>query len=43
MMNALQELGLVGLTAVGNTHDEADAFYKKAVTALDQRAGAKSP
>jgi hypothetical protein len=36
MMNALEELGLVGLTAVGNTHEEADALYAKAVSTLDQ-------
>ena len=27
MMNALAELGLVGLTAVGNSHEDADALY----------------
>jgi PGM1 C-terminal domain len=40
MMNALQELGLVGLTAVGNSPDEADALYAKAVSALDREAAA---
>ena len=39
MMNALAELGMVGLTAVGNTHEEADALYRKTVAALDQEAG----
>lgn len=38
MMNALPERGLLGLTAVGNTHDEADALYAKTVTALDAKA-----
>lgn len=38
MMNALAELGMVGLTAVGNTHDEADALYRKTVAALDAEA-----
>ena len=38
MMNALSEHGLVGLTAVGNTHEEADAIYKKTVAALDDEA-----
>ena len=38
MMNALEELGLVGLTAVANTHEEADALYTKAVSALDRLA-----
>ena len=42
MMNALQELGLVGLTAVGNTPDEADGLYEKAVAALDREAAAFS-
>jgi hypothetical protein len=36
MMNALEQLGLVGLTAVGNSHDEADRLYAQAVSALDQ-------
>jgi hypothetical protein len=39
MMNALAELGMVGLTAVGNTHEEADALYRKTVAALDEEAG----
>ena len=38
MMNALAELGLVGLTAVGNTHEEADALYARTVAALDREA-----
>jgi hypothetical protein len=38
MMNALAELGLVGLTAVGNSHAEADALYAKTVAALDTEA-----
>jgi hypothetical protein len=38
MMNALEELGLVGLTAVGNTHDEASTFYEKAAAAVDFEA-----
>jgi hypothetical protein len=40
MMNAVGELGLLGLTAVGNTHDEADEFYGRTVAALDREAGA---
>lgn len=35
MMNALNEIGLVGLTAVGNTHAEADTIYRRAVEAVD--------
>ena len=38
MMNALAELGMVGCTAVGNTHEEADALYRKTVAALDAEA-----
>jgi hypothetical protein len=38
MMNALAELGLVGLTAVGNSHDEADELYRKTIAALDHEA-----
>lgn len=40
MMNAIGELGRVGLTAVGNTHDEAEAIYQRTVAALDAEAGA---
>ena len=40
MMSALAECGSVGLTAVGDSHDEAEAFYKKAVAALDEESAA---
>ncbi len=40
MMNALGELGLLGLTAVANSHLEAEAMYQKAVSALDEEARA---
>jgi hypothetical protein len=40
MMSALAECGSVGLTAVGDSHSEAEAFYKKAVSALDEEAAA---
>ncbi len=40
MMSALAECGSVGLTAVGESHAEADAFYRKAVAALDEEAAA---
>jgi PGM1 C-terminal domain len=40
MLNALAELGLVGLTAVGNTHEEARALYQRTVAALDEEARA---
>src|SRR5438094_1294422 len=38
MMSALGELGRMGLTAVGNSHQEAKALYKRAVAVLDQEA-----
>src|SRR6266704_1714487 len=39
MMSALGELGRMGLTAVGNSHEEARATYKRAVAVLDQETG----
>jgi hypothetical protein len=38
MMSALGEMGRTGLTAVGNSHEEAKAIYTRAVTVLDQEA-----
>jgi hypothetical protein len=38
MMSALGELGRIGLTAVGDSADEADALYAKAVRILEQEA-----
>ena len=38
MMSALGELGRMGLTAVGNSHQEAKATYTRAVAVLDQEA-----
>ena len=35
MMNALADTGSLGLTAVGNTHADADAIYERAVAVLD--------
>jgi len=43
MMSALGELGRMGLTAVGNSHEEAKALYKRAVAVLDQEARQDSP
>jgi PGM1 C-terminal domain len=40
MMNALGEEGVVGLTAVGNTQEEADALYRRTIEALDAEAHA---
>src|SRR6266540_5316671 len=39
MMSALGELGRTGLTAVGNSHEDAKATYERAVAVLDQEAG----
>ena len=39
MMNALGENGMLGLTAVGNSHEEATATYEKAVHVLEQESG----
>jgi hypothetical protein len=36
MMSALGELGRMGLTAVGNSHEDAKAMYTRALTVLDQ-------
>ena len=36
MMSALGELGRTGLTAVGDSHEDAKAMYKRAVAVLDQ-------
>ena len=36
MMSALGELGRTGLTAVGNSRDEAKALYERAIAVLDQ-------
>jgi hypothetical protein len=38
MMSALAELGWTGLTAVGRSHEEADAIYERAVAVLDEEA-----
>jgi hypothetical protein len=39
MMSALGDRGRFGLTAVGDTHDDADALYRKAVATVDAEAG----
>jgi hypothetical protein len=36
MMSALGELGRTGLTAVGDSHEDAKALYERAVAVLDQ-------
>jgi hypothetical protein len=40
MMSGLGELGRTGLTAVGNSHEEARTRYARAVTVLDEEAQA---
>jgi len=40
MMSALGELGRTGLTAVGNSHDDAKATYNRAVAVLDEETRA---
>ena len=42
MMNAIGENGLVGMTAVGNSHEDAAAIYDRAVKALDAESGPES-
>ncbi len=39
MMSALGELGRTGLTAVGNSHEDAKAMYERAVTVLNRETG----
>lgn len=39
MMNAIAENGLLGLTAVGDSHDDAMALYQRTVAVLDDEAG----
>ena len=39
MMSALGELGRMGLTAVGNSHEDAKAIYNRALAVLDQETG----
>jgi len=38
MMSALGELGRMGLTAVGNSHEQAMATYNRALAVLDEEA-----
>lgn len=38
MMSALGDRGRLGLTAVGDSHEEADALYERAVAVLDAEA-----
>jgi hypothetical protein len=38
MINGIGEQGALGLTAVGNTREEADALYQKTIDVLDAEA-----
>jgi PGM1 C-terminal domain/ATP-grasp domain len=43
MMSALGELGRTGLTAVGDSHEDAKALYERAVAILDQETAYPQP
>ena len=43
MMSALGELGRTGLTAVGNSHEDAKAMYERAVAVMDQETSEPAP
>jgi hypothetical protein len=38
MMSALPEFGRVGLTAIGESHEQADELYERTVRALEEEA-----
>src|SRR5256714_278679 len=40
MMSALGELGRTGMTAVGDSHEDAKATYERAIAVLDEETGA---
>ena len=42
MMSALGELGRTGLTAVGNSHEDAKALYDRAIAVLDEETRAEA-
>jgi hypothetical protein len=42
MIGALSQYGKIGLTAIGNSHAEADAMYERALAILDRETGASS-
>ena len=39
MIGALSQFGKVGLTAIGNSREESDKFYERALAVLDREAG----
>jgi hypothetical protein len=38
MLSMLPEIGRVGLTAVADSHAEADALYRRTIAVLDEEA-----
>jgi len=42
MMAALAEDGWIGMTAVGNTAEDADRIYREAIAVLDEEAAAST-
>ena len=40
MLAALSEGGWIGMTAVGNTAEDADRTYREAIAVLDEEAAA---
>jgi hypothetical protein len=40
LLGAISELGRVGMVAIGNSREEADAVYARAVATLDRMCGA---
>ena len=40
MLAALAEAGWIGMTAVGNTAEDADRIYREAIAVLDEEAAA---
>ncbi|MEZ4417759.1 MAG: peptide ligase PGM1-related protein [Gemmatimonadota bacterium] len=43
MIGALSQYGKLGLTSIGNSHDEADELYRTTVGILDRETGAEGP
>ncbi|MEO1083804.1 MAG: peptide ligase PGM1-related protein, partial [Acidobacteriota bacterium] len=43
MMGALSEHGKVGVTAIGNTAEEAESFFRRTVEVLDLESSGESP
>jgi len=43
MIGALSQYGKIGLTAIGNSHDEADAIYSRTLSIFDRETGPTPP